>query len=117
MKVNVEINVKDASLRLSAQNAMPFAIHAVSQQALADCNYYCKQDTDTLIKSSHIHSDLDNGILRWVTPYAEYQYTYPGVRHDKNPNAVPEWCEKAQEMCGDRWETVFAKAYRKGLEL
>lgn len=59
----------------------------MSTQALKDCNYYCKQDQDGLINSSIVHSDLENGVLIWKTPYARKQYYLDSACKDKNPNA------------------------------
>ncbi len=114
MAVNIKVTVNTARLGLDMDNALKEAVEATSQQALSDCNFYCKQDTGALIESSLIHSDLDKGILRWVTPYAEHQYTYPGTHHDKNPNAVPEWCQKAKEMClENRWQVTFERTIQQ----
>ncbi len=111
--MKVEVEIRDAELSLTADKAMESAIAATAEQALKDCNYYCKQDMDSLIKSSLIHSDINGGVLKWVTPYAEFQYTFPGTRKDKNPNASPEWCGKAETNHKDRWEQIFANAHRK----
>lgn len=95
--------------------ALDFAISAVSSQALKDCNFYCKQDTGALIQSSLIHSDFKTGELKWTMPYAEKQYYFPGTRQDKNPNASPEWCDVAENNHGSEWESVFQRAYERGL--
>lgn len=50
------------------ENASQKAVFIVTQQALKDCNYYCKQDTSELINSSILHSDFENGKLVWQTP-------------------------------------------------
>ena len=114
MAVNIKVTVNTARLGLDMDNALKEAVEATSQQALEDCNYYCKWDSKTLIESSQIHSDFEKGILRWVTPYAEDQYTYPGTRYDKNTNACPEWCKKAKEMClENRWQVTFEREMRQ----
>lgn len=137
MKITVDIN--SANLGLQLENAQAAAIAAVSQLALQDCNFYCKQDTNALIFSSTIHtklqnsvdisdippdklkqamespgSDIENGVLRWVMPYAEHQYTFPSAWHDKNANASSEWCERAYENHGDEWQRIFAETLKKG---
>lgn len=103
--------------RLSFEERLEFvtgaAIEAVSQQALQDCNFYCKQDTSALINSSLIHSDTREGILRWVTPYAEYQYELPNTRTVKNPNARPRWCNVAEGNHKAEWDRVFENALRR----
>lgn len=83
--VKVTLNTKgieDRFLKLHKK-----AQYAMSQQALKDCNYYCKQDQDGLISSSIMHSDLENGALIWKTPYAKKQYYLDSACKDKNPNA------------------------------
>lgn len=137
--MRITVDIYNANLSLQLENAQAAAIAAVSQQALQDCNYYCKQDTNALIFSSTIHtslqnsvdisgippdkltqamespgSDIENGILRWVMPYAEHQYTFPSARQDKNPNASSEWCERAYTDYHDQWERIFAHALRNG---
>lgn len=107
MTITVDVALLDSSV---IDRATEFGIFATSEQALKDCNYFCKQDTSALINSSLIHSDTRHGVLRWVTPYAAYQYTYPGTRRDKNPNACPEWARRAAEAKRDMWRRVFERA-------
>lgn len=77
MIVDVHINGPDMSV--VADMAMRAALFAVAEQALGDCNFYCKQDTNALIGSSVIHSDTDAAELVWNMPYAEYQYYLPNT--------------------------------------
>ena len=113
MRVDVHINGGISSGAM--KEAMQKAIFATSGQALKDCNYFCKQDTGALIQSSLIHSDIDGGVLKWVTPYAVPQYTFPPTRTDKNPNASPEWCAVAEANHKDEWNRVFANAHKEGI--
>lgn len=110
MTIDVKVNLGDGAMKLD--DAVQFGIFITSEQALKDCNYYCKQDTSTLINSSLIHSTPETGELRWVTPYAEYQYTYPGTRLEKNPNACPEWAQRAAENKRETWRKMFEKAVK-----
>lgn len=111
MRVDIEIRggISDGDMK----GAMDKAIFATSAQAIKDCNYFCKQDTGALIQSSLIHSDYNKGELKWTMPYAEFQYTYPSARTDKNPNATSEWCDRAQADYGDRWQDIFKRAYER----
>lgn len=111
MTVDVKVNFTDLDSILD--RAAEYGVFASSEQALKDCNYLCKQDTSALINSSLIHSEPEKGILRWVTPYAEYQYTYPGTRLDKNPNACPEWALRAAENNRDVWRRVFTEGMNR----
>lgn len=118
MRVDVNINGLTGE---DVDRAVSSALHTLGQQVLKDCNFYCKEDTESLIKSSLIHSDLtpnENGeiILRWVMPYAEFQYDFPGTRTDKNPNACPHWCEAAENNHKREWDMTFVSAlHREGL--
>lgn len=113
--MRVEFDIRSSVTRSDVERATQSAIEATSQQALKDCNFYCKQDTGALIQSSLIHSDIDGGVLKWVTPYAEFQYTFPPARKDKNPNASPEWCNVAETNHKDEWDRVFANAHREAM--
>ncbi len=107
------VEIQGPNMRLAADRALERAIAAVSEQALKDCNYYCKQDMGALIQSSLTHSNFEKGELKWVTPYAEKQYYLPAACKDKNPNASPHWCEKAEENHSDEWEIIFRNALRR----
>ena len=109
------VDIRSSFTNRNADVAMGKAIAATSEQALKDCNFYCKQDTGALIQSSLIHSDIDGGVLKWVMPYAEFQYTFPPTRKDKNPNASPEWCAVAEANHKGEWDRVFANAHREGM--
>lgn len=111
--MRVEVDIFSNLAGGDVNEAMKKAVAATSRQALDDCNYYCKQDYGALIQSSHVHSDINGGVLKWVTPYAEYQYTFPSARKDKNPNASPEWCARAEGDFKDQWERIFANAINK----
>lgn len=111
--MRVEVDIRSQITRADVERATQAAIAMTSEQALKDCNFYCKQDTGALIQSSLIHSDIDGGVLKWVTPYAEFQYTFPPTRTDKNPNASPEWCAVAEANHKDEWDIVFANAHRR----
>ena len=115
--MRVEVDIRSSVTGADVSQATRKAIAMTSEQALKDCNYYCKQDYGALIESSHVHqSDIENGVLRWTMPYAEYQYTFPSARKDKNPNASPEWCAKAESNFKDQWERVFANAINKEMK-
>lgn len=111
--MRVELDIRSHITRADVERATQAAIAMTSEQALKDCNFYCKQDTGALIQSSLIHSDIDGGVLKWVTPYAEFQYTFPPTRTDKNPNASTEWCAVAEANHKDEWDIVFANAHRR----
>lgn len=114
MELDVNVIIRDnAHFGEQLEFIKDAAVQAVAQQALQDCNFYCKQDTSALINSSLIHSDTRGGVLRWVTPYAEHQYNYPGTRTVKNPNARPQWCRVAENNHRQEWNRVFQNAVRR----
>lgn len=111
-EVKVTLNTKgieDRFLKLHKK-----AQYAMSQQALKDCNYYCKQDQDGLISSSIMHSDLDNGVLIWKTPYAKKQYYLDSACKDKNPNAQKMWAHKAGFEHKEDWMAIYDKVFKGG---
>ena len=113
--MRVEYDIRSSVTRSDVRRATHRAIAMTSEQALKDCNFYCKQDTGALIDSTNIHSDIDGGVLKWVMHYAEFQYTFPPTRKDKNPNASPEWCAVAEANHKDEWDRVFANAHKEGM--
>ena len=90
-------------------------IPAVAEQALADCNYFCKEDQGTLIKSSETASDLKAGELVWNTPYAKRQYYTGQPSKDVNPNASMMWCEEARRANGNDWNRIAQKQFEEGM--
>lgn len=111
--VTVEINLPTGA---DIDEANALGIFAMSQQALKDSNFYCKEDQGTLIDSSHIHSRPEDGELAWVTPYAEKQYYLETASKDTNPNAQMMWFHKAKDVHLDEWETAYTKAFMKGMK-
>ena len=117
MKFNVDVTVETdlpSGADIDAANA--FGVFAMSQQALMDSNFYCKQDQGTLIDSSIIHSSPEDGELAWVTPYAKNQYYLESASKDPNPNAQMMWFHKAKDVHYDEWQTAYTKGFMKGLK-
>lgn len=111
IQVTVRLDVSAVEERL--RNAAEQAVAITTQQALSDCNKYCKQDQDTLISSSLTHSEPEKGILRWRTPYARMQYFLDAARKDKNPHARKMWAHYAHSVHGKDWEAVFKSAFQR----
>lgn len=109
--MNVDVQINGPDMLLSADRALNLAVKAVANTALRNCNYYCKHDSKALINSSIIHSDMGSAELKWVTPYAEYQYYLPNTRTDINPHAAPHWCEVAEKNHKEQWQAVFKRVY------
>jgi len=85
------------------------ALLAVSEQALADCNRYARDDTGRLIASSKTASDPANGRLIWRTPYARRVYYTGTPRRGKNPGASLRWCEKAKALHAESWRALLTQ--------
>lgn len=110
MGVRIEINKWAISKRL--EQAWNETLYPVSEQALKDCNELCKQDQGALIASSQVHSDLPNGLLKWVTPYAARQYwAIPTASKDKNPGAQWRWAHAAKAKRGKSWRKLAQKIF------
>lgn len=111
IKVTVKLNQAAVKAKLNAASEKATAI--VSQQALKDCNKYCKQDQSGLINSSLLHSDFKKGILCWKTPYARKQYYLDAVRKNINPNARKMWAHHAASIHGKDWLKAMQAAFSR----
>lgn len=83
--VDVQINGPD--MCIVADRAMKAALFAVGEQALKDCNRYCKQDFGGLIFSSAIHTVLESNYrLSNDTPEKEREWAMssPGSSLEAN---------------------------------
>lgn len=109
--VRVTLNISAARNRI--ETASKKAMNITSQQALKDCNYYCKQDQGPLIASSIINSDLNNGKLIWKTPYAKKQYYLKATRHEVNANAEWMWAHKAAAKHKKEWHKIYEQAFKQ----
>ena len=87
------------------------ALLAGAGQALQDCNAYCPKDGGGLIASSYRHSDVENGRLVWMTPYARRRFyrTYPSERMS---GRTSRWTERAKRVHLSDWEC----AAQRGME-
>ena len=114
ISVSMNISVVEERLKASADRALTI----VTEQALKDCNYYCKQDQSGLINSSLIHSEPQKGLMRWKTPYARRQYYLNSVRRDINPNARKMWAHYAESIHGNDWlkamQQLFSRYAKEG---
>lgn len=136
MSITVRFDVAEIMQRVDASNNL--AIFAMSEQVLADSNFYCPQDQDGLIDSSLQSSDTQNGIIIWDTPYAQYLYNgvlmvgesgsawaklgerkhvvMPEVKlnfsKDRNPNAQMQWFHKAKDVHLNEWLTAYENVFR-----
>lgn len=111
--VRVVFNVGNISRRIHESTQR--ATFDMAQRALADCNYYCKRDSETLINSSLIYSKFEEGKLIWQTPYARRQYYLRATRTDgdRRRNARWMWAKHAASCHKEQWFAVFRASFRR----
>lgn len=103
MPVKIEFDRSRCVTRIT--NAFESKLGLLASEVLNDCNQYCKEDTGMLIASSYLHSQLDQGILIWQTPYARRQYwEIRTAVTDVNSRATWKWCEVAKRKHMHQWE-------------
>lgn len=112
---DVKFDVDRSKLLRVLESGANKMIPAVSEQALADCNYFARKDQGTMIASSETASDLKKGELVWNTPYAKKVYYTGTPSQDANPNASLMWCEKACDTFGRNWQKIAQKAFAEGM--
>lgn len=111
----VKIIRNDTRIRARVTGGKEKMVYAVAEQALRDCNYYCRQDQGTLISSSHSASVPREGRLIWNTPYAKRVYYTGTPSKDVNPNASLMWCETARAAFGKDWDKIAQKTFSGGM--
>lgn len=88
-------------------------LYALSNEILADCNEYCKEDNHILIDSSHAHSKPEKGLLIWKTAYAKRQYWE--IQTSLTPGRTWKWCETAKRKHSRRWKELAERGLRENL--
>lgn len=111
MPVRIEIDASRVGAKV--MNAWDAALPVLSEEILADCNEYCKEDTGALIKSSLLHSRPKEGKLVWETPYAKRQYWV--IKTSLTPGRTWKWCHKAKAKWGKRWEGLAERLLKENL--
>ena len=112
MPVKIMIDPNKVSARVMNvfnQDVLP----ALSEEILADCNEYCKEDTRALITSSLTLSRPKEGKLIWDTPYAKRQYWE--IKTSLTPGRTWKWCETAKRRWKSRWAKLAEGGLRKHL--
>jgi len=121
MIANIKVSFDKKSVKTRIQGAAKKALFLTAEQALKDANQYAPKDQGDLIRSSETHSQPEEGLLIWSTPYARYQY-YGVVMvgtPPKTPTNIPLkytrsgarklWAHEARARHGDEWQEVFQK--------
>ena len=112
----VKINIDHAKVLAKVDVAWSKGTAPLAWEILADCNEFCKADTNNLIISSLIHSQFDKGLLVWATPYAAKQYyEIRTASTDVNPMATWRWAEVAKNHRLARWQQQAQALMRRNL--
>lgn len=111
MPVTIRIDANQVGARV--MTAWKDSLTALSEEILADCNEYCKEDHGTLISSSEAASIPSEGKLIWETPYAKRQYW--AIKTSLTPGRTWKWCETAKRKHKQRWKRLAESELREHL--
>jgi hypothetical protein len=100
----IKIRIDPNQVGQKIMTAWKEGLAALSEEILADCNEYCKEDQGTLIASSLAHSIPKEGKLIWETPYAKRQYW--AIQTSLTPGRTWKWCETAKKKHKERWQKL-----------
>lgn len=108
MSAQVTLNTAAVLKRLEGI-AKDIMVPLVANELLKDANYYCREDSGTLIDSSAIASRIKDGVLVWDTPYAKRVYYTGTPSTDRNSNASLMWAQKAASENRDKYQQMMQK--------
>jgi hypothetical protein len=111
MPVKIKIDANQVGAKV--MTAWKDSLTALSEEILADCNEYCKEDQHTLIDSSLAASVPSEGKLIWETPYAKRQYW--AIKTSLTPGRTWKWCETAKRKHKQRWKRLAESELREHL--
>lgn len=112
----VKIIINRRAVEAKVEYAFKDGMGALANEILNDCNQYCKEESGTLIASSYMHSNLDEGKLIWQTSYAKRQYwEIKTAIPQPNPQASWKWCEVAKRKHLERWRRQAQIALKNNL--
>lgn len=109
----VKVTIDKSRVHARVMEAWQKGLAALSEEILADCNEYCKEDQHTLINSSLTHSRPQEGLLVWETPYAKRQYWE--IPTSLTPGRTWKWCETAKKHWLKRWNELAERAVKMNL--
>lgn len=139
MAAEFTVNFNPNAVMARIEGAEDAALAKLSAEVRDDSNLYCPWKEKNLIQSSLDNSDLNNGIVQWVTPYAQYLYygklmvapngsawakhgeskTVTGTplnySPDMNANACAMWFEKAKDIHSEKWIKTYEEALKRGI--
>lgn len=109
----VKIRIDPEKVGAKVMDAWKDGLKDLSEEILADCNEYCKEDQHTLIDSSLAASIPSEGKLIWQTPYAKRQYW--AIKTSLTPGRTWKWCETAKRKHKERWKRLAERGLRENL--
>lgn len=109
----VSFEVFDGTYKQLLEASIQDGLIAVGEQALADSNFYVREDQSDLKRSAEIRRNGKVVNLTYNTPYAKRVYYTGKPSHDKNMNASLMWIEKAYNSFKSDWQRIFEKAFAK----
>lgn len=80
---------------------------AMANQAAADMNRFVPKKNNNLRASSVVAADGSS--IRYVEPYAHYQWVGGVGWHYTTPGTGPKWDKRAKGMYMDKWRRAFVK--------
>ncbi|MPW26258.1 minor capsid protein [Alkalibaculum sp. M08DMB] len=107
MGVTVTFNKQAVKARIST--ATEKGTYILANELLKDSNYYAREDSGELIRSSIRASNIKKGTLIWDTPYAKKMYYVGSPSRDKNPNASTLWAQKAADENKEKYLRIVQK--------
>lgn len=112
---NLNVAFNRRALEQRVENANRLAQMQLDQDVLKDSNYFIPKDTSFLEGSGVTQSQIGNGKVMWVSPYARKLYYNPqyNFSKDTNPNAQGLWFEAAKAQHRPNWLLKTRENYRR----
>lgn len=102
--MSVTININKQRIFGRVDKAWAKTLPDITREIRDDANEYVKVQNRALYASALEHSELDQGIIRWQTPYAKRQYWEIETAYtEQNPRATWKWFHVAKQRHLDRW--------------
>lgn len=113
----VRVRVQLGNIVGKVSRAKGLTMPILSQQILQDNNEFIPAREWVLRDSSITHSNLNQGELKWNTPYANRLHKNPqfNFSKDKNPKAGGLWDERAKAVYGPDWVEVAQREMESNL--
>ena len=102
--MSVTININKQRIFGRVDKAWAKTLPDITREIRDDANLYVKVQNKALYASALENSELDKGIIKWVTPYAKRQYWEIETAYTvKNPRATWKWFHVAKQHHLDQW--------------